>query len=833
MTRLVVVWTIVVTAGCSERAPDDDVSELCGDGAILGAETCDDGNLASGDGCNHACVAEMGWSCTEQALPCAEICGDGIVVGDELCDDGNQSPGDGCSATCLLEFCGNGELDEPEACDDGNNVAGDGCSADCLSAETCGNSVVDLSIGEQCDDGNMSGGDGCSSSCAAEAHFNCVGQPSTCTTPCGDGFISGADDCDDANSAAGDGCSAACNVEAGWQCIGAPSACNTVCGDSLVAGRELCDDGNNANGDGCDAACRPEPATPRLLALIDSSGTMNMAGCVAEFTGGDGSSECPGDDVSTSTCSVSATAGNSIPDDSRIYFTKQALQDVIVSGIGGVEWALMRFEQTAVSPFACPVQDPLMQSGGWQGAGEACQSGVGDAGEMLVSWSAGADNTDELFSWIDSARASTTVDDELRATGTRPLAGSLSSALDHIQAVRATDADGTCRPYAVVLVTDGVDTCGGNPPAAAQQLFQEGIPVHVLSLVGDTSSIEAHRAIAQAGGTTDAFFVDEGSELLTLLFGIAGAQTIPEACNGIDDDCDGFIDDDFPELGEPCDNGQLGACERNGTTMCRSDGKDVVCSAVSVMPTPETCNGIDDDCDGVIDDVVPACGTCTSPMAFESCNARDDDCDGKVDEASPGAMVQIVGGSTNFWIDTYEASRPDATATTIGTVSWQACSEPDRLPWFGATYVEATAACAAQGKRLCTEAEWQLACSGPTGNAYPYGSQFDTDACNGREYDHDCTGLDESATLATGTAYGCPKPATSSCVSTYGAVDMSGNVAEWTSTPVGAAAFRVRGGSYNSRLEGLSCDFASVSLPPDTGYGDVGFRCCSDTFPAP
>ena len=35
---------------------------------------------------------------------------------------------------------------------------------------------------------------------------------------------------------------------------------------------------------------------------------------------------------------------------------------------------------------------------------------------------------------------------------------------------------------------------------------------------------------------------------------------VPELCNGADDDCDGDIDEDFPEKGQPCDDGLLGAC---------------------------------------------------------------------------------------------------------------------------------------------------------------------------------------------------------------------------------------------------------------------------------
>src|SRR5437868_1023007 len=64
------------------------------------------------------------------------VCGDGIVEGTEVCDDGNVASGDGCNADCTsIEACGNGIVDVGEQCDDGNAQNGDGCENNCqLSA---------------------------------------------------------------------------------------------------------------------------------------------------------------------------------------------------------------------------------------------------------------------------------------------------------------------------------------------------------------------------------------------------------------------------------------------------------------------------------------------------------------------------------------------------------------------------------------------------------------------------------------------------------------------------------------------------------------------------
>lgn len=48
-------------------------------------ETCDDGNLNSGDGCDASCQPELGWSCVETT--CISICGDNLVKGNEECDN--------------------------------------------------------------------------------------------------------------------------------------------------------------------------------------------------------------------------------------------------------------------------------------------------------------------------------------------------------------------------------------------------------------------------------------------------------------------------------------------------------------------------------------------------------------------------------------------------------------------------------------------------------------------------------------------------------------------------------------------------------------------------
>jgi cysteine-rich repeat protein len=68
---------------------------LCNNGVLDADETCEDGNLLSGDGCSSACVDEVAGS----------VCGNAVLEAGEACDDGPSKyvDGDGCDTSCALE----------------------------------------------------------------------------------------------------------------------------------------------------------------------------------------------------------------------------------------------------------------------------------------------------------------------------------------------------------------------------------------------------------------------------------------------------------------------------------------------------------------------------------------------------------------------------------------------------------------------------------------------------------------------------------------------------------------------------------------------------------
>lgn len=70
-----------------------------------------------------------------------------------------------------------------------------------------------------------------------------------------------------------------------------------------------------------------------------------------------------------------------------------------------------------------------------------------------------------------------------------------------------------------------------------------------------------------------------------------------ETCDGVDNDCDGTVDDGNPGGGASCGT-DVGACS-TGTTTCQFG---VLFCVGAVGGGAETCNDVDDDCDGTIDD---------------------------------------------------------------------------------------------------------------------------------------------------------------------------------------------------------------------------------------
>ncbi len=135
-----------------------------------------------------------------------------------------------------------------------------------------------------------------------------------------------------------------------------------------------------------------------------------------------------------------------------------------------------------------------------------------------------------------------------------------------------------------------------------------------------------------------------------------------ESCDGMDNDCDSEVDEGCAcQAGATrvCGGPDVGAC-RSGTQTCTSVGEWGACAG-AVGPGVESCDGVDNDCDGVVDaecactsGETRACGfpdegRCRGGMqecvagawsacdgtigpATEICDGLDNDCDGQADE---------------------------------------------------------------------------------------------------------------------------------------------------------------------------------------------------------
>ena len=350
-----------------------------------------------------------------------------------------------------------------------------------------------------------------------------------------------------------------------------------------------------------------------------------------------------------------------------------------------------------------------------------------------------------------------------------------------------------------------------------------------------------------------------------------------ESCNGLDDDCNGIVDDQgiiaaqkpptalcYPKPGSPCAGADF-QCVGAGGWKC-SYGPSVEVNAGGTLAVVETkCDGVDGNCNGQVDeafsDLGSACdngslGACRdvgqricdpadvttttcdlsvlpdpvpgAPSA-EACNAVDDDCDGLIDDGIADDMVMVSGSGAPFLIDRYEASRSDATALSPGLNESRRCVVPGRIPWTFTTQAEAAAACAATGARLCTGVEIQTACESTAPKAYPYGATYLPLTCNGLDFDGIPGGANDDILLATGAA------ALSGCATALGIHDLSGNASEWTSTvtgntgaPQNLSIYMTKGGSYKTPALGLTCQFTLSRFASNAILPELGFRCCDD-----
>jgi formylglycine-generating enzyme required for sulfatase activity len=191
----------------------------------------------------------------------------------------------------------------------------------------------------------------------------------------------------------------------------------------------------------------------------------------------------------------------------------------------------------------------------------------------------------------------------------------------------------------------------------------------------------------------------------------------------------------------------------------------------------------------------------------------------------------VITFSEPFWIDKTEVSN----ATYYGT--------GDQLPIVDVTWALGQQHCTARGGRLPTEAEWEYAARGPDSLYFPWGNTWD-DVPRANICDVNCPNDRHNTPYDDGYAQVAPVGSFPDGASWVGALDMGGNVWEYTSTiyrnnPYNAADGRedlsnsttartLRGSSWNwIALETTTTSRAThIQNDPDTTY--YGFRCARD-----